>query len=39
MTAADIATDYPGFPPEAVPEVLRFAAEQLDRTATTNVAA
>ena len=39
MTAADIATDYPGFPPEGVPEVLRFAAEQLDRTATTNVAA
>ena len=26
MTAQDIAEDYPGFPAESVPEVLRFAA-------------
>ena len=25
MTGEDIALDYPGFPPESVPEVLRFA--------------
>ena len=31
MTGEDIAVDYPGFPPESVPEVLRFAAEQLER--------
>jgi uncharacterized protein (DUF433 family) len=31
MSAEEIATDYPGFPPESVPEVLRFAAEQLER--------
>lgn len=30
MSAEDIARDYPGFPPEAVPEVLRFAAERLE---------
>jgi uncharacterized protein (DUF433 family) len=31
MSGEDIARDYPGFPPESVPEVLRFAAEQLER--------
>lgn len=31
MTADEIAEDYPGFPPESLPEVLRFAAEQLER--------
>jgi uncharacterized protein (DUF433 family) len=30
MSAKEIAEDYEGFPPEAVPEVLRFAAEKLD---------
>lgn len=31
MTAEEIRQDYPGFPPESVPEILKFAAEQLDR--------
>ena len=31
MTSEDIERDYPGFPPESLPEVLRFAAEQLER--------
>jgi len=31
MNGQDIARDYPGFPPEAVPEVLKFAAEKLER--------
>jgi uncharacterized protein (DUF433 family) len=31
MTGEEIARDYPGFPPESVAEVLRFAAEQLER--------
>jgi uncharacterized protein (DUF433 family) len=31
MTGEEIARDYPGFPPESLPEVLRFAAEQLER--------
>ena len=39
MTAAEIAADYPGFPSEALPEVLRFAADQVDRLAATHVAA
>jgi len=30
MTGEDIARDYPGFPPECLPEVLKFAAEQLE---------
>ena len=29
MTAHEIAEDYPGFPAESVPEVLRFASEHL----------
>ena len=39
MTAEQIARDYPGFPAEAVPEVLRFASEQVDKLGTNNVAA
>ncbi len=31
MTAEDIKSDYPGFPPESVPEILRFASKQTDR--------
>jgi len=31
MTGKDIEQDYPGFPPESLPEVLKFAAEQLER--------
>jgi uncharacterized protein (DUF433 family) len=31
MTADEIAQDYPGFSPESLREVLRFAAEQLER--------
>ena len=31
MSGEDIARDYPGFPPDSVPEILRFAAEQLER--------
>lgn len=29
MTAQDIADDYPGFPAESVPEVLRFASNHV----------
>lgn len=41
MSAEDIASDYPGFPAEAVPDVLRFASKQTDRpiSADPNVAA
>jgi uncharacterized protein (DUF433 family) len=31
MSGDDIAQDYPGFPPESLPEILRFAAEHLER--------
>ena len=31
MSAEDIASDYPGFPAEAVPEVLKFASKQTDK--------
>ncbi len=31
MSAAEIAEDYPGFPIESIPDVLRFAAEKTDR--------
>ena len=31
MTAAEIAQDYPGFPPQALPEILKFASEQVDK--------
>ena len=31
MSVEDIARDYPGFLPESVPEILRFAAEQIER--------
>lgn len=30
MTADDLADDYPGFPKECIPEVLKFAAKQVD---------
>jgi hypothetical protein len=30
MSAEEIASDYPGFPIESLPEVLKFAAEQAD---------
>jgi uncharacterized protein (DUF433 family) len=33
MTAQEIADDYPGFPPESVPEVLKFAAQQVQHVA------
>jgi uncharacterized protein (DUF433 family) len=33
MTAQEISDDYPGFPSEAIPEVLRFAAQQMQRVA------
>lgn len=32
MTPHEIAEDYPGFPEQAVPEALRFAAERIDKT-------
>ena len=31
MSAADIARDYPGFPPEALSDILKFASEQLEK--------
>ena len=31
MTAQDIAEDYPGFPPESLSDVLKFASEQVER--------
>ena len=31
MTPHEIAEDYPGFPEQSVPDVLRFAAEQVDK--------
>lgn len=30
MTAEELADDYPGFPKECIPEVLKFAARQTD---------
>jgi uncharacterized protein (DUF433 family) len=33
MTPLEIADDYPGLPPESIPEVLRFAAEQVQHVA------
>lgn len=33
MNPQDIADDYPGFPVECVPEVLKFAAQQVQRVA------
>ena len=38
MTAEEIANDYPGFPTESVPEVLRFAAQHLERHRAVDVA-
>ncbi len=34
MTVEEIAHDYPGFPPESVPQVLKFAAQQTDKSFT-----
>ena len=34
MTAEDMAKDYPGFPPDSLPEVLHYAAERLSRAET-----
>jgi uncharacterized protein (DUF433 family) len=34
MSPEDIASDYPGFPSESVPEVLKFAAQQTDKPLT-----
>jgi uncharacterized protein (DUF433 family) len=39
MTAKDLTEDYPGFPIDAVPEILHFAAEQLSHPLKRNVAA
>jgi len=33
MTPQEIADDYPGFPPECVPEALKFAAQQVQNVA------
>jgi uncharacterized protein (DUF433 family) len=32
-TPLELAADYPGFPPESVPDVLRYAAEFLTKSA------
>ena len=29
MNDHEIAEDYPGFPPESIPEILRFASEEI----------
>lgn len=39
MTASNIAEDYPGFPVESLPEILRFASEQVDKFGTGDAAA
>ncbi|MBI1815726.1 MAG: DUF433 domain-containing protein [Deltaproteobacteria bacterium] len=39
MTGTEIAIDYAGFPPESIPEVLRFASEELEQRRGANVAA
>lgn len=31
MTAEEIAKDYPGFPSESLPEILKFASEQVEK--------
>ena len=33
MSPQEIADDYPGFPAESIPEVLKFAAQQMHRVA------
>jgi len=33
MTPQEIAEDYPGFPPECLSEILKFAAEQMQHVA------
>ncbi len=39
MTGAEIAEDYPGFPPEALPDVLRFASKQVEKLGPGDAAA
>lgn len=34
MTGEEIAKDYPGFPPDALPDVLHYAAERLSSAET-----
>ncbi len=31
MTGDEIAEDYPGFPPQALSEILKFASEQVEK--------
>ena len=33
MTPREIADDYPGFPPECIPEVLKFTAQRVQHVA------
>jgi uncharacterized protein (DUF433 family) len=33
MSPQEIADDYPGFPAESIPEVLKFAAQQVQHVA------
>lgn len=39
MNSNDIAQDYPGFPPEALPEILKFASEQIEKLGSSDAAA
>ena len=39
MTPKEISNDYPGFPIECIPEVLKFAAEHIDKVISPDVAA
>ena len=39
MTPQEIAEDYPGFPIESVPDILRFAAEQVEKVKADALAA
>ena len=39
MTPEEIAKDYPGFPIQSIPDVLRFASKNIDKIGTENVAA
>ncbi len=34
MSPQEIANDYPGFPSESVPEILKFASKQTDKPLT-----
>ena len=39
MSPDEIANDYPGFPTQAVPEVLKFASVQIEKLGPADVAA